>query len=195
MITIELERPDDAAGIEDLLDRAFGVERHGKTAQRLRDGQRPARGLAFVARERGRPIGTLRFWSVRIGRLHRALLLGPIAVDPDCRNRGIGARLITTGLARAKSLGHRAVILVGDAPYYERFGFSSVLTAGMVLPGPVDRARFLAIEFVTGALAGAGGLVVPDVAETASPARSRVAPFATDVPMRLRAPVGRAAAA
>jgi len=169
MVTIELERADDKAAVEALLDRAFGPERHRKTAQRLRDGQSPARGLSFVAREDGRLVGTLRFWPVQIGDRHCALLLGPVAVDPDCRGRGIGARLVTTGLAQAKALRHRAVILVGDVPYYERFGFSAALTANMILPGPVDRARFLALELVAGALAGASGAVVAEAKRSITP--------------------------
>src|SRR5688572_22018216 len=112
MVTIAPERAGDGAAVEALLDRAFGPERHRKTAQRLRDGQRPARRLAFVARAGSTVVGTVRFWPVRIGRRHRALLLGPVAVDAAYRNHGIGAALIHSGLTRAKALGHRAVILV-----------------------------------------------------------------------------------
>lgn len=162
MITIEFEREGDAAAIGRILDDAFGPERHRKTAQRLRDGQAPV--LSLVAREDGRLIGTLRFWSVRIGRRHRALLLGPVAVDQTHRSRGVGAWLINTGLARAQAMGHRAVILVGDAPYYGRFGFSTAFTEAMTLPGPVDRARFLGLELEAGALAGVGGRVAADPA-------------------------------
>ena len=164
MATITSERAGDGAVVEALLDRAFGPERHRKTAQRLRDGQRPVRGLSLVARAGGAVIGTVRFWPVRIGRKHRALLLGPVAVDAAHRGRGVGAELIEAGLARARLLGHRAVILVGDAPYYARFGFSAQPTAAMELPGPVDRARFLALELEAGALAGATGLVRADAA-------------------------------
>ncbi len=164
MVTIAAERAGDGAAVEALLDRAFGPERHRKTAQRLRDGQRPARGLALVARLGVTVVGTVRFWPVRIGRRHRALLLGPVAVDAAYRSRGIGASLIYAGLARAKVLGHRAVILVGDAPYYGRFGFAAQHTAAMELPGPVDRARFLALELEAGALAGVAGLVAADAA-------------------------------
>jgi predicted N-acetyltransferase YhbS len=160
MIAIELERDGDAIAIERILGDAFGPERHRKTAQRLREGQAPV--LSLVARDDGRLIGTLRFWSVRIGRRHRALLLGPVAVDAAYRSRGVGAWLINTGLARAQAMGHRAVILVGDAPYYGRFGFATALTEGMMLPGPVDRARFLGLELEDGALAGVSGRVAAD---------------------------------
>jgi len=161
MVAIEEQPPEDSGAVEDLLDRAF-PDRHTKTAQRLRDGQSPATGLALVARDGGRIVGTLRFWHIRIGERHAALLLGPLAVDPAWRGRGIGAALMTEGLARAASQGHGAVILVGDAPYYAPFGFSAAHTAAMELPGPVDRARFLACEIVPGALFGASGLVTPD---------------------------------
>ena len=162
MVTIDLEGAADGGAIEHLLDDSFGRKRHRKTAQHLRDGQAPVPGLTFVAREGGRLIGTLRFWSVRIGAAHRALLLGPIAVDAACRGRCVAAWLINTGLARAKAMGHRAVILVGDAPYYERFGFSAATTDGMTLPGPVDSARFLGLELEPGALAGVTGRVAAD---------------------------------
>jgi predicted N-acetyltransferase YhbS len=164
MVTIASERAGDGAAVEVLLDRAFGPERQRKTAQRLRDGQRPARGLALGARVGATVVGTVRFWPVRIGHRHQALLLGPVAVDAAYRRRGIGASLINAGLTRAKALGHRAVILVGDAPYYARFGFAAQHTAAMELPGPVDRARFLALELEAGALAGVAGLVAADAA-------------------------------
>lgn len=174
MVTIEFERQGDAAAIERILDDAFGAERHRKTAQRLRDGQAPV--LSLVAREDDRLIGTLRLWSVRIGRRYRALLLGPVAVDKSHRSRGVGAWLINTGLARAQAMGHRAVILVGDAPYYGRFGFSTAVTEGMMLPGPVDRARFLGVELEDGALAGVGGRVAADPDARMAPPRQRRAP-------------------
>lgn len=172
------ELPSDAAGIESLLDRCFGPDRHLKTCQRLRDGQIPAEGLAFVVRgEGGAVIATLRFWETVIGGRTRALLLGPLAVSPDLQSRGLGGALIRHGLHEAAARGHGAVVLVGDAPYYQRFGFSGHLTAGMDLPGPVDRARFLALELRPEALAGAAGLVAPfRVAPPVVPFRPAVAP-------------------
>jgi predicted N-acetyltransferase YhbS len=186
MVTIAPERAGDGAAVEVLLDRAFGPERHRKTAQRLRDGQRPARGLALVARAGATVVGTVRFWPVRIGGGHRALLLGPVAVDAAYRKRGIGASLINAGLARAKTLGHHAVILVGDAPYYARFGFAARHTAAMELPGPVDRARFLAVELKAGALAGAAGLVAAD-----TPIDTRALDPRRSAPSRVRASSSR----
>ena len=86
---------------------------------------RPADGLALVAVERGRIVGTIRLWHVTAGPGRAALLLGPLAVHPDCRNRGIGTTLMRRAIARARLAGHGAVLLVGDASYYGRFGFSA----------------------------------------------------------------------
>ena len=169
MLTIEAEPPGATGRIEELLDAAFGPGRHLKTAQRLRDGREPAPGLALVARDDRRIVGTLRFWSLRLGGGSPALLLGPVAVDPACQGRGIGSRLIRRGLGLATRGGHHRVILVGDERYYRRFGFRRGLTTGLTLPGPVDRRRFLGLELTAGALAGVRGRVRPAgaIAETA----------------------------
>src|SRR5450759_1999322 len=90
---------------------------------------------------------------------HQALLLGPVAVESSCRNRGIGAALVRRALREARRLGHGAVILIGDAPYYSRFGFAGKKAAGLKLPGPFERHRLLALELVPNALDGAGGLL------------------------------------
>lgn len=170
MFCLEHEAAADGPAVEALLDRAFGPQRHEKTCQRLRDGQRPADGLSFVVRDGdGGVIATLRFWDVVIGGCHRALLLGPLAVDAQQRCGGWGAKLVRYGLNQATVRGHGAVILVGDAPYYARFGFSPDLTLGMDLPGPVDRARFLGLDLVPGALAGAAGMVAAQSAPLVIP--------------------------
>ena len=104
-------------------------------------------------------VGTLRFWHVECGR-KVALMLGPLAVDPATRSAGLGRALVEHGLKRAAKLGHDSVILVGDAPYYGRFGFTASPVSQLVLPGPVDVARFLGLELVPGALAGVSGRVV-----------------------------------
>lgn len=160
MAFIDTEKLFDIPAREALLDRAFGPNRRAKTCERLREGRLAADGLSFVARADDRLIGTLRFWHVRAGGLP-ALMLGPIAVDPLFRSMGLGADMIRLGLDRARQIGHQAVILVGDAPYYQRFGFSRSLTEGLDMPGPVDPARFLGLELEPGALAGARGLVRP----------------------------------
>lgn len=171
-IRVEDERPGDAAARESLLDRAFGPARFRKTCERLRAGRLPARGLSLVARARKEPnsfkdlggaqvgsiLGSVRLWHVDAGGV-AALMLGPLAVDDCYRCFGIGARLMDEALVRAKALGHRAVILVGDAPYYARFGFARAQTVGLRLPGPVDEARFLGLDLEAGALASAAGMV------------------------------------
>jgi predicted N-acetyltransferase YhbS len=159
MIHIDAEKPQDVLAREALLDRAFGPGRHAKTCQRLRDGREPAEGLSFGAYHAGVLVGTLRFWSVAAGG-RDALMLGPLAVEATHRAFGIGGTLIRVGLARAAALGHRGVLLVGDEPYYARFGFSAAPVQGLVMPGPVDRARFLGLEVEPGALAGAQGAVI-----------------------------------
>jgi predicted N-acetyltransferase YhbS len=88
-------------------------------------------------------------------------MLGPLAVDPSCRTLGIGAALMDHALAAAKARGHGAVILLGDAPYYSRFGFSAQKTAELSLPGPFERDRLLGLELREGTLDGACGLIVP----------------------------------
>ena len=157
-IAIDDERPMDASAREALLDEAFGDDRFAKTCQRLRDGRLPAAGLALVARDAGETVGTLRCWSVDAGG-RPALLLGPVAVARSHRCMGIGSALMREALWRAAMRGHKAVLLVGDAPYYARFGFEASLTRDLDLPGPVERERFLAFEIAPGALEGARGAV------------------------------------
>lgn len=145
---------------EALLDACFGENRHGRTCQRLRDGRAPAAGLALAAVREGKLVGTVRLWHVSAGG-RPALVLGPLAVDPACRELGIGAALMHQALAAARARGHAAVILLGDALYYARFGFSTEKTGELSLPGPFERDRLLAIEFAEGALDGAEGMIVP----------------------------------
>src|SRR5690242_1610099 len=156
-MTIITEQPHHAAAIDTLLDLSFGPDRAGKTVYRLRDCVAPVAELGMVALDGGRLEGTIRYWPILIGGLIPSLLLGPIAVAPDCRSSGLGATLIRQSLNRAAAAGYRSVILVGDAPYYARFGFTRDVTLSMTLPGPVDPARFLGLELVPGALAGVGG--------------------------------------
>lgn len=160
MIRVHDESRDDIQARETLLDAAFGrAERLARTCERLREDRLPADGLSFAATDDGRLIGTLRFWHVSAGPRRSALMLGPLAVDADYRSAGIGGQLMRVGLSRAEALGHACVLLVGDAPYYERFGFSAALTTRLWLPGPYARERFLGLELRAGALAGAAGLV------------------------------------
>jgi predicted N-acetyltransferase YhbS len=159
MVTIREEKLADVAAREVLLDEAYGVARFAKTSERLREGRLPADGLSLVAVDRGRLVGTVRLWNVTLGPGRDALLLGPLAVHPDFRNRGIGSALIARVIARARLAGYHAIALVGDAPYYGRFGFSSGPTGDLWMPGPFERGRLLALELNPGALDGARGLV------------------------------------
>lgn len=154
------ERASDVVAREALLDACFGVNRHARTCQRLRDGRAPAEGLAFSAVAGGRLVGTVRLWHVNAGG-KPALVLGPLAVDSACRELGIGAALMNHALRVAKARGHGAVILLGDAPYYARFGFSDLKTCELSLPGPFERDRLLGLELRDGALDGAWGMIVP----------------------------------
>jgi predicted N-acetyltransferase YhbS len=172
MTTIRLEKPSDICAREALLDAAFGDTRYSKAAERLREDRLPAEGLSFVATSRDGLIGTVRLWHVIAGPNHPALLLGPVAVDSRTRNRGIGAALMHRAIGCAKRLGHKAVLLMGDAPYYGRFGFSAEKTGALWMPGPYERNRLLALELSPRALDGACGLIsatgarepVPDLA-------------------------------
>jgi predicted N-acetyltransferase YhbS len=158
MITIRRERRADQAAREQLLDAAYGPVRFSKPSHKLREGRDPADGLSFVAVEDDRVVGTVRLWTVMTGAGREALLLGPLAVDPAYRNRGIGSALMRRAMRDARR-GHKAVLLVGDASYYGHFGFSTEKTGGLWLPGPYEQHRLLGCEFVAGALDGARGLI------------------------------------
>ncbi len=156
---IRAERASDVAAREALLDACFGANRHLRTCQRLRDGRAPADGLSLSAVAAGRLVGTLRLWHVSAGG-QPALMLGPLAVEEASRKLGAGAALMACALAAAKARGHRAVILLGDAPYYSRFGFSAAKTGQLSLPGAFERERLLGLELAEGALDGAWGMIV-----------------------------------
>ena len=162
---IRAERASDVAAREALLDACFGGNRHARTCQRLRDGRAPAEGLSLSAVAEGRLVGTVRLWHVSVGGIP-ALMLGPLAVEASSRQLGVGAALMDHALAAAKARGHRAVILLGDAPYYARFGFSAVRTGELRLPGAFERDRLLGLELREGALDGAWGMI----AATGAPA-------------------------
>jgi predicted N-acetyltransferase YhbS len=172
MFTIRQEKPADVAAREALLDLAYGPARFGKTSEMLRVGRRPAAGLSFVAMDDGRMVGTVRLWAVSAGADRPALLLGPLAVHPDHRNRGIGSALMRHALASATRLGHGAVLLVGDVSYYGRFGLSAERTGKLWLPGPYEPNRLLGLELQAGALEGARGLVKVPKSATKLPLRA-----------------------
>lgn len=168
LLAVRQEIAADVPARERLLDEAFGDARFAKTSETLRAGRVPARGLALSAIHNGELVGTVRLWRVNAGGAP-ALLLGPLAVAESRRSLGVGGVLMREAIARAAALGHQAIILVGDAPYYERFGFSTALTAGLDMPGPVERARFLALELVPGALQGAAGMIAATGAKAPRP--------------------------
>ena len=168
-LSIRPEAPGDADAIERLHERAFGPGRFARTAYRLREGAPHDLSLSFTA-----TVGTLLVGSVRLSPIWAgpvpALVLGPLTVEPAFENRGIGAALMGRGLEAARAAGHALVLLVGDAPYYARFGFTPVPPGRLEMPGPVDPARFLARELAEGALAGATGPVRARAAGSATPA-------------------------
>jgi predicted N-acetyltransferase YhbS len=167
VFTIDAENAGDVVARENLLDRAMGPNRRRKSSEKIRRGRVPAEGLALVARDRdGHVIGTVRLWNIEAGvnadgTPINALLLGPLAVDTSFEGKGVGSALMRAAMLEAKTRGHGAILLVGDAAYYERFGFFAAKAQHLVMPGPFERARFLALELVDGWLDGAAGMIVP----------------------------------
>ena len=157
---IRAERASDVVAREALLDACFGENRLNRTCQRLRDGRAPAEALSLSAVAGGRLVGTLRLWHISAGGIP-ALMLGPLAVEASSRQLGVGAALMDHALAAAKARGHRAVILLGDAPYYARFGFSATKTGELTLPGSFERDRLLGLELRADGLDGAWGMIAP----------------------------------
>ena len=157
--SIAAESDEEAHAREALLDRAMGPQRIRRSSEKLRHGRKPSEGLAFVARDgAGSLIGTVRLWDVDAGGVH-ALLLGPLAVDPLWEGVGVGSALMRHAISEATRLRHRAILLVGDAPYYARFGFCADKTGTLAMPGPYERHRLLALEIREGALDGATGKI------------------------------------
>ncbi len=158
---IRPESPLDEDAIERLHDRAFGPGRYARTAFRLREGGGAATPeFCFSALVGTLLVGSIRLSPVMAGAAP-ALILGPLTVDPSFENVGIGSALMRRALESATSGGETLVLLVGDEPYYRRFGFARVPDGQLALPGPVNPARFLAAELAPGALAGAKGMVRP----------------------------------
>lgn len=141
-LTIQHETPGDAEAIERLHERAFGPGRFARSSERVREEANPDPRLSLVSRVATLIVGSVRLTPIRIG-VADALLLGPLAVEPAFRKRGIGRALIERALADATKLGYRLVLLVGDEPYYGRLGFRRVPPGSIVMPGPVDPMRVL----------------------------------------------------
>ena len=160
-LTILPETPDDAAAIERLHERTFGPGRFSKTAYRLREQAAHRLDASFTARTGTLLVGSVWLSPIRIGET-KALLLGPLTVEPAFRERGVGQALIERALKEAKAKGHRLVILVGDEAYYGKSGFKPVPPGRATMPGPVDPARLLVAELVEGAFDGVSGPIRPD---------------------------------
>jgi predicted N-acetyltransferase YhbS len=160
-ITILPETADDAVPIERLHERTFGPGRYARTAFRIREGISHDLSLSYTARIGTLLVGSVRLSPVRIGET-RALLLGPLTIEPPFRDRGIGLAMMQRAITDARERGHSLIILVGDEPYYARAGFKRVPRGRVKMPGPVDPSRLLVAELTEGAFEGVSGLVRPD---------------------------------
>ncbi|SFK51253.1 GNAT family N-acetyltransferase [Shimia haliotis] len=155
MFRLAQETADDWWEVEALYDLCFAPGREALSSYRLRDGVPPVAELSLVARdEQDILAGAIRFWPVKIGAC-RALLLGPVAVHPTHQGEGLGGLLIEESLACAVQENWLRVMLVGDAPYYRRFGFERL--SGVVMPPPTNPDRVLGRELLDGAWDGVTG--------------------------------------
>ncbi len=158
-LEIRHENAGDASLLSQLAAEAFGPGRFTRTAYRVREGIAPVAALCLCGLLDGRLVAGIRFTAIRIGDNGDGLLLGPLIVDPEATGKGFGRALVEEGLTRARARGFSFVLLVGDMPYYARFGFKPVPPGQITLPGPVDPARLLCLELVPGAIEAAAGAV------------------------------------
>lgn len=150
-LTFVHETAADGALIEALLDRAFGPGRFAKSSERVREFADFAPELSFCAWEGDRLAGVVRMWRVNVGETP-VVFLGPLAVEPGLQSAGVGGQLVQQACEAAKVAGEIAVLLVGDPPYFQRFGFEAAPEAAM--PGPVDQKRVLVLPFADVTLSG-----------------------------------------
>ena len=156
---LQPEKNKDWWEVEALFDLCFVPGREALSSYRLRDGVAPLSHLSRVARDdAGVLCGAIRFWPVRIGQAP-AVLLGPIAVHPTHQGEGLGGQLMRESLTAAQEAGWERVLLVGDAPYYGRFGFDRL--TGVEMPPPTNPERVLGRALKAGAWAGISGRVTP----------------------------------
>ena len=157
MIEVRPEGPEDWWEVEALLDLCFAPGREALSSYRLREGVDPVPGLSLVARDEQEILaGAIRFWPVLVGGAE-ALLLGPVAVHPTHQGEGLGAFLIQEGIEAGRDRGWTRVMLVGDAPYYARYGFARL--DGVEMPPPTNPERVLGLALREGAWRGIRGAV------------------------------------
>jgi predicted N-acetyltransferase YhbS len=157
MYVLMPEHDDDWWEVEALYDLCFAPGREALSSYRLRDDVPPVEGMSIVARDiDGILAGAIRFWPIRIGDTP-SLLLGPVAVHPTRQSEGLGGQLMNASLEIAEDTGWERVMLVGDEPYYKRFGFT--LLEGAIMPPPTNPARVLGRALKKGAWDGVTGNV------------------------------------
>ena len=157
---VRRESAQDVQTLNELAARAFGPGRFARTAHRVRESAAPVEGLSHIAWVGENLAGSIRFTAIHIGGRSGALLLGPLMVEPKWAGKGCGRALIEKGLELATAQGYGLVLLVGDLPYYERFGFQRVPAGQILLPGPVDPVRLLGVELIPDTLKDFEGLVL-----------------------------------
>ncbi|MEM9591317.1 MAG: N-acetyltransferase [Pseudomonadota bacterium] len=167
MTTFEIlpQTDSDIPALNALSASAFGPGRFARSAYRVREGISPVAKLSLTAWHGGRVAGGVRFTAIRVGDRDGGLLLGPLVVDPALIGKGCGKALLEEGLSLCRDAGFGFVLLVGDMPYYGRFGFKPSAHGAITFPGPVDPARLLGVELCGGALEGATGQVRAYAAE------------------------------
>jgi predicted N-acetyltransferase YhbS len=147
MFQILPAQASDLPEIDLLLDAGFGPARHNRTAYRLREGATPDWHLSFVARADGALVGSVQCWQIRLrtadGATIPLVLVGPVVTAAAQRGQGIATKLIEAALAALDSAGPKPALLIGDAPFYGRFGFDAAATGGWIMPGPVEASRLL----------------------------------------------------
>jgi predicted N-acetyltransferase YhbS len=153
--TIATERPQDGVCVQALIERAFGPGRFAKAAERLREGNRPVLDLSFVAWAQGEAVGCVRIWPIMVGQAP-AILLGPFAVDDAWRSQGLGGALVEHACEAAQAQGRELVLLVGDEPFFRKYGFQAAPAGQIVMPGPADAGRVLWRRLAGDALAPTG---------------------------------------
>lgn len=162
MVHLAAETPQDTDEIETLFDLSFAPGRTALSSYQLRGEVAAVSELCLVARDDyWAVVGAIRFWPIEIcgtdGTIWPTLLLGPVAVHPTRQGEGVGAILIIEGLERATEAGWTRVLLIGDAPYYRRFGFHRALAEGVSFPPPTNPDRILAKALIPGAMDGVVG--------------------------------------